>query len=158
VETEVVVPSENAASAALVEGEGEVPQNLEAELRKFLCERVRSTEALDVLGVLAAPPVRWWHLTNLTRDLGIAESIVEVEIQTLFETGLLIRTPDRARLRDEPGSPVHDLVQQALAAYRERRVEIVQLLSSRAVGRIRSSLAALLGRLLSKRLIISEAR
>lgn len=133
---------------------GGTPWNLQAELHTFLCDRVRSPEALEVLRLLTAPPHRWWLLTDLSRELAAADWIVEEAVQTLFEARLLIRTPERARFRHSPKSHAYRLVRQCLATYADHPLEVVRLLNSRAVGRVRVRLDALANELLGKQYVL----
>jgi hypothetical protein len=151
-----VVESETggaSADGALTQGGEHQEQRWSApeEVRTFLCEQVRSPVGLEVLRLLVSSPDRRWSPEDLAQHLRIAARVVEGSLGPLLAVGLAIQTPDRSKVQYRSNAQTHELVRCALLAYREHRLEVMGILNSSAVTRVRLRLDLLADELLRPR-------
>ena len=119
-------------------------------LRSFLCDCVRSQDGLEILRLLAEPPARWWSVADVAGQLQLVERGVADTVQALIDARLLVAKPDGTQFGRCRDAQIQKLIEESLAAYREHSTEVVHLLTSRAVTRVRLSMARLTGRLLRR--------
>ena len=127
-------------------------------LRAFLCDHVRSHDGLEILQVLAQPPARWLSTIELAVQLHLTERAVADTVQSLIDARLLTRSPDGSQFAYRGNDCQQELVEASLVAYREHPTEVVRLLTSRAVTRVRISLNRLSEKLLRYQLLTTRRR
>ncbi len=113
------------------------------DLREFLREYVTSFEELEILLFFLRAPRRGWTLLELAAALNLSEELVEAALGGLSEKfvareAVASSTPTY-RYAPDPGlEPLVELLQRT---YDEQRPAIVQIMSSNAMQRVRSSAA-----------------
>ncbi|MES2724629.1 MAG: hypothetical protein V4656_15875 [Pseudomonadota bacterium] len=101
----------------------------DAELAAFVREHVRSVWALELLLALRRDAQRCWSADELVRDLRASQMLVITNLQSFENSGLAVRD-DSGCYRYAPAAPILDaLCGQLEAAYRERPVAIINLIS-----------------------------
>ncbi|MFC3067739.1 hypothetical protein [Phenylobacterium soli] len=102
----------------------------EQDLAVFVREHVRSVWALELLLVLKRDAERCWDAADLVRELRASTMLVNDNLQRFARAGVAVRD-DTGCWRYRPAAPViADLCEQLEAAYRERPVAIINLISA----------------------------
>lgn len=107
--------------------EGELP----VETKRFIDRHIVSVEQLDVLLLLHGEPARDWSATEINAQLRSQESSIAKWLAVL-ESMRLVRQA-AARYRYSPDSPeVEQHVAALVAAYRERRIRVIEYIFSKS--------------------------
>lgn len=101
----------------------------DAEFAAFVREHVRSMWALELLLALRRDAQRCWSADELVRELRASQMLVNTNLRSFERSGLAM-CDDSGCYRYAPAAPVLDaLCGQLEAAYRERPVAIINLIS-----------------------------
>lgn len=115
------------------------------ELRLFLHDQVSSFEELEALIFLMRAEQRAWSAAEVAAQLELRAELVEGALEALAGPGkLLRRVVDGGQLPAFLYAPRPDLrgvLSKLQTAYEEQRLTIVQIMSSNALERVRSSAA-----------------
>ncbi len=115
---------------------------LPADVLELLQQRVGSLEELEVLLLLRRTREREWEVFEIARALGLPDAIVDTTVTTLRSHDFLVTSspPGRYRYATRPAE-VAAVVDRLATVYDERRLEVMRVLSARALERVRSSAA-----------------
>lgn len=122
--------------------ERHIPPDVLALLR----ERLAGLEELEVLLLVRGDASRGWAASDVADRLGLPGSSGDAALEQLVKAGLLVIDGGgggaERRYAYRPGTRELDAVVTSLAeVYGERRLEVMQILSGQALGRIRSAAA-----------------
>ena len=114
-----------------------------SDLLELLRQRVGSLEELEVLLLLQRTRERRWAIFEIARELGLPDSIVDTTLVTLRSHDFVTAEgPGDAEWNYQPRTAeLAALVEGLAAVYLERRLEVMRLLSARALERVRDSAA-----------------
>jgi DNA-binding MarR family transcriptional regulator len=121
-----------------VSGETDVPD----DVRILLRTRVETYEQIEVLRVLHSDPQREWNSEELGEQLHLAPQFVEVALEALHSGGFLRRSAREAGGRSRYAPANEELkasAERLLHEYRERPLRVIQLISTYAIERVRTS-------------------
>ena len=98
----------------------------------FIAEHIDSVEQLEILLLLSADPQREWTADEVTAELRLGAGSARARLADLAVNGLLAEGTARVpRYRYAPRMPdLEGVVTELVAAYRDRRVTVVQLIYS----------------------------
>ena len=100
------------------------------QLTAFVREHVRSVWALELLMLLKRDPTRCWPAADLLRELRASTGLVNDNLARFERSGLVVRD-DSGCHRYSPAAPLlATLCDELEAAYRERPVAMVNLISA----------------------------
>lgn len=115
------------------------------ELRVFLRDHVSSFEELEALLFFMRAPRRAWSSDELAAAINLQEDLVRSALAALVAAnGILERTSQPGNdqvFRYSPPPELSPLLSKLERAYNEQRLRIVQIMSSNAMARVRSSAA-----------------
>jgi hypothetical protein len=113
-----------------------------AEVQAFLRDRVESYEQLAILLLLRTRGSdSSWSPSAVAKELHLPESVAEQELQAFCRQGLssVAVYPDRVEFRYRPESPeLAILVEKLAEAYESQRVEVMQMMTTNAIERVRA--------------------
>jgi hypothetical protein len=112
------------------------------DVRVLLFQYIHTFEQLEVLLLLRSDPTRSWTANAVSEALKISAENAREALDRLGGTGLVDVTPDPStpQFRYSPGNHALDETTARLAtAYNDSRLEILRLMSSNALERLRSS-------------------
>jgi hypothetical protein len=113
------------------------------QLREFLRDFVSSYEELEVLLLLLAREARDWSAAELAEALRAADDVIDAAAKSLVQVGGLVdavTAGGQSRFVFAPESErLRGLVAELAFAYVDRRLTIVQIMSSNAVERVRGA-------------------
>jgi len=114
---------------------------LDPELRVFLSKCVHTFEQLEVLLLLHRSGSRYLSTDEIATGLAVRAEVTLAELEQLADKGLLAADPTRpGRYRLSPATPwLRQQVEALIRAERERRLAIVQEMSTNAIERLRNS-------------------
>jgi hypothetical protein len=111
-------------------------------VRDFLREHVESYEHIEILLLCQAHPEKSWSSNSVAAELRVPVTIAEEALRFLCREALLsVEVGTRTlRFKYAPRSPeLAEQVTGLLRAYSEQRVEIMTLMTTNAVERLRTS-------------------
>lgn len=116
------------------------------EVLTLLHERLAGLDELEVLLLVRGDASQPWTPSDVAERLGLPVSSSEAALESLCTATLLVFDGGgggaERRYAYHPGTPELDGVVTSLAdIYGERRLEVMRILSDRALGRIRSAAA-----------------
>jgi hypothetical protein len=113
------------------------------ELREFLRQHVSSFEELEALLFFVRGPRRAWALSDVASALKLSEEMTEAALAGISEAFVTRDTGvgSRATFRYAPRADLEPLAERLQRAYAEERLTIVQIMSTNAMQRVRSSAA-----------------
>jgi hypothetical protein len=116
---------------------------LPADVLELLQQRVGSLEELEVLLLLRRTHQRQWQVFEIAGELGLPDAIVETTVATLRSHDFLMMESSATGLCRYAPRPTElaALVDRLAAVYDERRLEVMRVLSARALERVRNSAA-----------------
>lgn len=112
------------------------------EVGAFLRERVESFEQLEILLLLHRDQNESWTAANVAAELRLSQGLAGDALDHLCRGNLLdVRVgKDSLVFRYAAGTPeLVAAVDRLARAYRERRIDVLRLLSTQAVDRVRTS-------------------
>ena len=115
-----------------------IPDDVQALLR----ERIRSFEELETLLLVRSQRGETWEVDAVEEKLHISSSIAEEALEQLCARGLVTRrTVGLRKLYQYGGSDptLEAVVERFARAYQENRIEVMRLMTSNAVERLRGS-------------------
>lgn len=113
------------------------------DVLELLHQRVGSLEELEVLLFLRRGHEREWQVFEVARALGLPDAIVDTTVATLWSHDFLTMGGSSAgpcRYAPRPAE-LAALIDRLAAVYEERRLEVMRILSARALERVRDSAA-----------------
>lgn len=118
-------------------------------VRELLRERIQALEQLEVLLLLQSAPSRWWSAGELAAQLHISEPLSEAALAHLSHHAFLAAdTSGAVRYRYAPREPaLADAVALLDKSYQDDRAQLLALISSDAVGRVRRRARQLMNRI-----------
>ena len=121
-------------------------RNIPPDVLALLQERLAGLDELEVLLLVRGDASRGWTASDVAKRLGLPASSSDAALERLRAAGLLAVDGDgggaELRYAYRPHALELDRVVSALAEiYGERRLEVMQILSNHALGRIRSAAA-----------------
>jgi hypothetical protein len=115
------------------------------ELRAFLRDHVSSFEELEALLFFMRAPRRPWLSSDVAVAINLQDDLVQGALETLAAVdGILERTSEAGEehaFRYSPPAELGPVLSKLQQAYDEQRLRIVQIMSSNAMERVRSSAA-----------------
>jgi hypothetical protein len=114
------------------------------ELRVFLRDHVSSFEELEALFFFMRAPRRAWSCADVAVAINLPEDLVQGALETLVAANGILERTSRAgspAFRYAPPPELTPLLASLQRAYDEQRLRIVQIMSSNAMERVRSSAA-----------------
>jgi hypothetical protein len=112
------------------------------DVRVLLFEHIHTFEQIETLLLLRNDPTRSWTASSLSERLKISQENAGETLEHLGRTSLVVVTGQAAsaQFRYSPSNRALDETTTRLAsAYEDARLEILRLMSSNAVERLRSS-------------------
>jgi DNA-binding Lrp family transcriptional regulator len=112
------------------------------DIRAFMLAYVSSYEQLELLLLLRREAPAAWPLARVAEALAIPHASAAVSLEELARRGLLRGEGcrgDAAYCFDPADASTTDLVARLARAYDERRVAVIDLMSTNAIDRIRKS-------------------
>ena len=86
-----------------------MPGPLAPQVIRFITDRVRSVEALQVLMLVVQSPQRWWDAAAVRRETGLSAAAASRILQQLASANLLdIKVTGDVRYQFAPGTPELD--------------------------------------------------
>jgi hypothetical protein len=117
-----------------------VSRKLPDDVLALLHERVTSLEELEALLLVHREPAKRWTVTDVATHLDLPESWSEPALEQLCAATLLVGE-GRGTARQFTYRPATDALGAAVTSlaeiYETRRVEVIWVLSSKAVSRLR---------------------
>ncbi|HEY6455269.1 MAG TPA: hypothetical protein VIY90_08325 [Steroidobacteraceae bacterium] len=105
----------------------------------FLLEYIESYEELEILLLLRLEATEVWSETRISDRLGVSAALTAEAISKLIAHGLVKLQGERPRCVFAPRSEAIDEAVTALArSYTSQRLEIVKLMNSNAIKRMRT--------------------
>jgi hypothetical protein len=105
----------------------------------FLLEYIESYEELEILLLLRLEEIEVWSETRISNRLGLSATLTAEAISKLIASGLVTWKGERPRCVFAPRSAAVDEAVTALArSYNSQRLEIVKLMNSNAIKRMRT--------------------
>lgn len=115
------------------------------ELRVFLRDHVSSFEELEALLFFMRAPRRPWSCADVALAIRLQDDLVQSALEALVAAdGILERTAQAGKdqaFRYSPPAELDPVLAKLQRAYDEQRLRIVQIMSSNAMDRVRSSAA-----------------
>jgi len=115
------------------------------ELRIFLRDNISSFEELEALIFFMRAPRRPWSCADVAVAIKLPDDLVQTALEALVAAnGILVRTSQPGQdqaFRYSPPADLDPVLEKLLRAYDEERLRIVQIMSSNAMERVRSSAA-----------------
>ncbi|HEY6876999.1 MAG TPA: hypothetical protein VI299_03230 [Polyangiales bacterium] len=109
-------------------------------------ERVQALEQLELLLLMHGEPDRGFSMEELTQQLSMTATLVEAALAHLTHHGFL--AVGERSYRYAPADPqLARAVDELARSYDDARVEVLALISSDAVGRVRRGMRQLMDRL-----------
>jgi hypothetical protein len=109
-------------------------------LRQFLFEHIADYEHLDVLTLLAREPQRVWSAAEAAQSLGLELEVCRSALTHLSESGLLATRSGAEAFHYAPANEtLARHVETLIRVYQEHRVEVVRMMSTNAVERVRTA-------------------
>jgi len=109
-------------------------------LRQFLFEHIADYEHLDILTLLSREPERVWSAGAVAESLGLELEVCRSALSHLSESGLLAA---RSGSEDFQYAPENETLARHVETlgrvYQEQRVEVVRMMSTNAVERVRTA-------------------
>lgn len=115
--------------------------SLPAEVQAFLRERMESYEQLEVLLLLRARPDDAWAANAVGSELHMPEAAADHSLRALSRHGLLsvAASPKELVFSYRPESAeLAALVEKLAGAYTEQRIEVVRLMTTNSIDRLRA--------------------
>ena len=112
-----------------------------SDVLELLQQRVGSLEELEVLLFLKRTRDRSWAVFEIARELGLPESIVDTTLATLRSHDFVANARADEWSYHPCVAELGGLVDRLAAVYEERRLEVMRILSARALERVRDSAA-----------------
>lgn len=120
-------------------------KTLPEEVQEFLRDRVRSFEDLETLLLLRNHPGETWSAERVASKLNISSAAAQESLDQLGRQNLLdVMVGGQSFLfAYNPGNPaLRESVDRLVRAYTENRIEVMKVMSSDAVERVRGSVKA----------------
>jgi len=121
-----------------VSGESELTE----EVRALLRTRVDTYEKLEILQLLHANPQQDWSRTELSERLHMHLPLVESAIEEMHSSGLVcgsVADSGRRGTYSLADDRVKGVTEGLLREYRERPMQILQLIGTYAIERVRTA-------------------
>jgi hypothetical protein len=100
-------------------------------LRQFIAQHVRSIEQVEILCLLSSNPARTWTVPEVFRAIQSSQTSIADCLENFRKSELLESEPEgRYRLASSKPELIQ-LVSELAAAYRERRVAVVETIYGR---------------------------
>jgi DNA-binding IclR family transcriptional regulator len=114
-----------------------------ASVRELIRERVQALEHIEVLLLMHGQPERGWSVKELAAQLQLSVALVEAALAHLGQHGFVAVDGERYCLAAHEQASVDELAQ----SYEAARPELLALISSDAMGRVRRRMRQLRDRL-----------
>jgi hypothetical protein len=115
---------------------GAIPESV----RELISRAVQSIEELEVLLVLRGPVMRSWTAAQLASELRLPEGVLVTALQALVVSELALQVNDSTPLQYQYRLQVpeaEEAVEDLAEIYAQNRVEVLMLISSNAIDRVR---------------------
>lgn len=114
---------------------------LPPDVLELLHHRVGSLEELEVLLLLKRTRERRWAIFEIARELGLPDSIVDTTLASLRSHDFAASERGSEWSYQPRTAELAGLVDRLAVVYVERRLEVMRILSARALERVRDSAA-----------------
>jgi DNA-binding IclR family transcriptional regulator len=105
-------------------------------LRKFIAQYLRTVEQVEILCILSSRPTRGWTVAEVFRPIQSSEKSVTDCLENFRENDLMALEPD-GRYRLAPKTlELAEFVSELAAAYRERRVAVIETIHGKSTDTI----------------------
>jgi hypothetical protein len=121
---------------AVLTESGAIPESV----RELISRSVHSIEELEVLLVLRGPVMRSWTAAQLASELRLPEGVLLTALQALVVSELALQLDDSPPLQYQYRLQVpeaEEAVEDLAEIYAQNRVEVLMLISSNAIERVR---------------------
>jgi hypothetical protein len=118
-----------------------VDSGIPMDVQAFLRNRLESYEQLEILLLLRARRAESWAQDTVAAELHMPEPVADHDLRALCRQGLLSAAvaPDALGFRYRAETPeVATLVDKVAAAYADHRIEIMRLMTTNAIERMRA--------------------
>lgn len=106
---------------------------LSRDVQELIRQRIHSFEELEAIVLLRTDPARLWSVLDVSSRLRIAEQSSQSALTKLVRSGLAHAREDKYQYASESDDDVRALS----SAYEQYRVEILVLISTQAMNRVR---------------------
>jgi predicted ArsR family transcriptional regulator len=111
----------------------------EMTIDQFIAQHIRSVEQLEILLLLQRSPDTYWTAAALAQHLGIAASLADNQVKALVRDGLAHEGASGPQYRYDAGNAERaQMVVQLAAAYRERRISVINAIYEANLTRLRT--------------------
>jgi len=100
------------------------------DLAAFAREHIKSVWAVELLMLLRRDAARCWAPDELVRELRASTNLVRDKLAAFQKSGLAVEDDDGCWRYAPAGAALDDLATRLEAAYRERPVSIINLISA----------------------------
>jgi predicted transcriptional regulator len=116
-----------------------VAGQLPIEVEEFIFNYIDSLEQLEILLLLSSSPERIWSSEEVNERIKSSSSSIAQRLEKLTAHGLVrIRQQEPLQYQYEPNRPeLATAVQNLAAAYKERRLKVVQCIFSKPLSSLR---------------------
>ena len=106
---------------------------------QFVAQHVRSVEQLEILLLLHRSPDTYWTAAALAQHLGIAATVADLQVKALVRDGLSREGASGPQYRYDGSNPDRaQMVGQLAAAYRDRRISVINAIYEANLTRLRT--------------------
>lgn len=113
-------------------------------LADFLRDHVSSYEELNALLLMSRSPLRIWSSADVAESLNAPEDVVEIALEALVAAGIVIgagAAGSETYQYAPQSSSIADHVTALERAYVDQPMAVVQIMTTNAIERVRSSAA-----------------
>lgn len=113
--------------------------DIDKDVKRFVLERIKSIEHLEILLLLAGQPCREWTATDVSQKLRNSEVSAANWLQDLATQNILrLRraTPPQSFAYDPSATAFSDVITKLAKTFTERRVSIYNLIFSKPLEKI----------------------
>ena len=112
--------------------------SLTPAVKDFIARHVKSVEQLEILCLVSAQPTRRWLAAEVFRAIQSSEKSVSDSLQELHGKGLLTAEGEKAYRFAPNSSELAQQITDLVAAYRGRRVAVIEAIYARPTDAIQN--------------------
>lgn len=111
--------------------------DLSPDLQRFIARHIQSVEKLEILLLFFREPARSWPLSEILQQIQSSQSSVNQKIDSLIAEGFVTR--EKADTFKFQAKPALETQVAALdAAYRQRRIKVIEAIFSKTTEELRA--------------------
>jgi hypothetical protein len=110
------------------------------EIKNFVSKQIHSIEELETLFLLADAPENLWTTSHVSQKLDCDERTAAALLEELKNRGFLIskKMPGLVYQFAPESKETKELIQALVAVYKERRIQVLQLVVGKSEDRLRA--------------------